>query len=249
MRERRELSIITYSSLRKNPLLVVVVITILSIFVAYVCFNILQSSAQVENELMSIGGGIAGFFVCFHLTKNLYLKLGGGSSVDDRITVLVEDHLEGFKVPEGFKKEVSTDFKFGIAYPKEWVFSRLPQMTVYGKGMDLENDVGFNIVIEDVSDADITNRDEFYESALQSAAILTNAEIIFSEIGIISNLRAIKWRLDTKMRGEIEMTSYQVGLLDERMNRLYILTFTTIPENFDRDRAIFDNIANTFRIS
>ena len=141
MIERRELRNITYSLLRKNPLLVVVVITILSVFVAYVCFYILKSSAQVENEQISLGGAIAGFFVCFGLARNFYLKLCDVSSKEE------ENPLEPIKLTLVFSGD------YPVSPPSQRIdYSNANCMyTVFSNGNPVFQRENVDIQFEDIS--------------------------------------------------------------------------------------------------
>lgn len=252
---------------RKSFLLVVGVLLILSLGAAVVLFYFLDSFAQVQNKGVSLGGAAAGFVVIFLLLRDTYFRVTSTErefknlSADEKIRILenqieqlITSKLDNFVIPEGYKPEVSKEFRFGFCYPEYWEFSRFPQQTQYGFARDLKSAerLGFarnvNVIIADISSQE-GELDKIYESNL--AAVLTlmpNAKLVFKEDFLFQGLAATKYRVDWVTNLGEQLALYQILVADKDRKNLYTLSFTTTQEDFDSSRVLFDNIAGTFRI-
>lgn len=167
--------------------------------------------------------------------------------------------LLNFNVPEGYIAEVSTidALAFGFCYPQHWVFSRFPKLIQYGSVSDVQSltDIGFkrnmNVCIEDISQNQISLK-ELYESGLQnilscfSKPKLVSKEENFIFQGLPAMRHTINWIPKTEVNKTL--TLYQIQVADKEKRKLYSISFTTLKEDFERSKVIFDNIANTFRI-
>jgi hypothetical protein len=127
-------------------LIVLVIIVILGLVTAYVCFGILNSSAEAEIQKYSVGGALAGALVTMSLSASVYLQFRKLSTQDDmkilldqnaelqemltrrdelkilrdQNTELQQKLLRGAPCPEGFVSEVAERAKLVIARPGEW---------------------------------------------------------------------------------------------------------------------------------
>jgi hypothetical protein len=167
--------------------------------------------------------------------------------------------LSDFRVPEGYSPEVSTipNLTFGFCYPKSWVFSPLPQQVVYGSAEDPHSphEIGFarnvNVVISDIS-AGQEPLNELYEACIRGPLLsLSRAKLVFRDDDFIfQGLRAIRFRMDWIPQDEEKraVALYRISVADKERKKLYHISFTTLKEDFDNARPIFDNIAATFRI-
>jgi len=113
-----------------KSLIALTIICLLSLFVTYILFKFLYSSASVEYKYFILGGAIAGFFVVYKmLDKTFYKLLNSGISLykkssTDKIKIL-EDKICDILFKEFNQKEppfrmqryINTDYKFSICYP------------------------------------------------------------------------------------------------------------------------------------
>lgn len=251
----------------RSFLFVVLVLLILSLVAAVVLFYFLDSFAQVQNKVVSLGGAAAGFVVIFLLLRDTYFRVTSTErefkklSTDEKIRrleaqieQLITSKLDNFVVPEGYKPEVSKEFQFGFCYPEYWEFSRFPQETLYGFARDLKSAerLGFarnvNVIITDINSWE-GELDEIYESCLANVlTVMPNAKLVFKENFLFQGLVARKYRVDWVTNLGEQLALYQILVADKDRKNLYTLSFTTTQEDFDSSRVLFDNIAGTFRI-
>lgn len=167
--------------------------------------------------------------------------------------------LLNFYVPEGYISEVSTinDLAFGFCYPHNWVLSRFPEHIQYGSVRDVQSveDIGFarnmNIDISDISQNQTPLKDLYEYAPQQTLPLLPESKLVSKgENFIFQGLPAIRYRIDwTPQTAEKKaLTLYQIQVADKEKRKLYVISFTTLKEDFERSKSIFDNIANTFRI-
>lgn len=261
---------INLSGERRSFLLVVGILLILSLGAAIVLFYFLDSFAQVQSRGVSLGGAAAGFVVIFLLLRDTYFRvtsterkfknLSAGEKIrrlETQIEQLIASKLDNFIVPQGHKSEISKEFQFGFCYPKDWDFSRFPQKTFYGFAVDLKSAEilgvarNVNIFIEDIEDISKEEGDlrEIYESSLAGGlAFIPNAELIFKEEFLFQGLPATKSRINYVTNLGEELALYQISVADKNRKNLYTISFTTTQGDFDSSKALFDNIASTFRI-
>lgn len=258
---------INLSGERRSFLLVVVILLILSLGAAVVLFYFLDSVAQVQSKGVSLGGAAAGFVVIFLLLRDTYFRVTSTErkfknlSADEKIhrletqiEQLIASKLDNFIVPQGYKSEISKEFQFGFCYPEDWQFSRFPQKTFYGLAAGLKSAeiLGFarnmNVFIEDISEMEGDLR-EIYKSSLANAlVIIPNTELIFEEEFLLQCLPASKWRINYVTNLGEELALYQISVADKNRKNLYTISFATARGDFDSSKALFDNIASTFRI-
>lgn len=258
---------INLSGERRSFLLVVGILLILSLGAAIVLFYFLESFAQVQSKGVSLGGAAAGFVVIFFLLRDTYFRVTSTERkfknlssdekihrLETQIEQLIASKLDNFIVPQGHKSEISKEFQFGFCYPEDWEFSRFPQQTFYGYAVDPKSAeiLGFarnvNIIIDDISKAEVDLR-KIYESGLAVAlAFIPNAELISKEEFLFQGLPATKRRINYVTNLGEELALYQIFVADRNRKNLYTISFTTTQGDFNSSKALFDNIASTFRI-
>lgn len=258
---------INLSRERRSFLLVVGILLILSLGAAVVLFYFLDSVAQVQSKGVSLGGAAAGFVVIFLLLRDTYFRVTSTErkfknlSADEqihrletKIEELIASKLDNFIVPQGYKSEISKEFQFGFCYPKDWEFSRFPQQTQYGFARDLKSAErlgsarNMNVIITDISSHE-GELDEIYESSLSMVSTcMSNAKLIFKEDSLFQGLAAMKYRVDWVTNLGEQVALYQILVADKGRKNLYTISFTTTQGDFDSSKALFDNIASTFRI-
>ncbi len=83
---------------------------------------------------------------------------------------------------------------------------------------------------------------------LESA--INQPRITFDQKGLYPGLPAMRHTINwiPKTEENKTLTLYQTQVADKEKRKLYSIFFTTLKEDFERSKVIFDNIANTFRI-
>lgn len=82
-----------------DPLWVIIIFSLISLFVAYITFGILQSTGVVKDERIQLGGAAAGFYAVFILFHLLY-----SSQMEKKTTRETEDSIFqiNFVFPDGY---------------------------------------------------------------------------------------------------------------------------------------------------
>jgi hypothetical protein len=269
------MSTVIPSNERKSYLFVVGVLLGLSLVAAIVLFYFLDSFAQIQNKGISIGGAAAGFVIIFLLLRDTYFKVPTSESTIENLSAdekikkyetmidqLVTSKFDNWVVPYGYNKEISREFQFGFCYPKEWKFSKFPQLTLYGAAIDF-NSVerlgvcrNVNLTFQDISGISIeenSNLHEIFNASMNGAiAMLPNSKLIFEDNFLFQGLPAKKYRIDyvanVSETQTLPLTLYQIAVADKERKNVFALSFTTTKEDFETSRSKFDDIAGTFRI-
>lgn len=242
---------------------VVLTLAAMGFLAAFGLFYVLDSAAEIENKGVKLGGAVAGFLVVFGVLQRTYFRQWREEreektqSADERIRALEEQiqdlvvaKLDNFIVPEGYEAEVSSEFSFGFAYPSDWDLAKFPKQTQYCFVVDpqpSEFSRNMNVVIVDISEYGGSLSDLF-QSDLQTALDTLNQSVLVSSEGFLfhgleASRRILNWR-----SGDHELSTYQILSVDGSRRNAYTITFTTTQEDFAKSRAVFDNIASTFRL-
>ena len=167
-----------------------------------------------------------------------------------------KEFLQTFVVPDGFRSEISSEFKFGFCFPKDWKFSRFPKSTQYGfildtgettdKKTDFVSNV--NVIITDISSYEGEIRDLLRAFADQELKITPNA-IRVSEGFILPGGRSgyhqmMDW-VDNEGR---DLSADQTFVVDKFAKTLFVITCTATHAEFEHVRKSFEDIISTFRV-
>jgi hypothetical protein len=167
-----------------------------------------------------------------------------------------EDLLDNFQVPEGFRPEISTDFKFGFCYPKNWRFVRFPQATQYGAAADPEHAKqakspiarNVNVIVVDIS-GNSGDVEELYKTyADQELSVTPNAKRTSAESFLFSGRPAFRQVLRWVDNSGKAIVADQIYVADRPAKNLYVVTFTAAEDDYAASKALFADIASTFRI-
>ena len=107
------------------------------------------------------------------------------------------------------------------------------------------------LVINDIGQSKADPGDIYEQGLQQVLRIFSKAKLVFKEGDFIfQGLPAMRHRIDWTPQAEEKqvISLYQIQVADEKRNNLYTISFTTLKEDFEKSRPVFDNIANTFRI-
>ena len=101
---------------------VIVVLALLALTVAYVCFEVLNSQADGESYGFVLQGAIAAWVVSFTLFTSVYLQFRKSDDKDlyERIEELQQKLIRGAPHPSGFETEVAERERIVLARPHEW---------------------------------------------------------------------------------------------------------------------------------
>src|SRR5215210_2195866 len=101
---------------------VIVVLALLALAVAYVCFKVLDSQADGERLGFVLQGAIAAWVVSFTLFTSVYLQFRKSDDKDlyERIEELQQKLIRGAPHPSGFETEVAERERIVLARPHEW---------------------------------------------------------------------------------------------------------------------------------
>jgi hypothetical protein len=105
-------------------LIIWLVIAIVGLVAAYLCFGILDSQASGKYQGYSVGGAIAGAIVSWSVLTSVYLQVRKSSNelqeYKKRVDELQSKLIRGAPRPEGFDTEVSERDRLVLARPKIW---------------------------------------------------------------------------------------------------------------------------------
>jgi len=105
-------------------LIIWLVIAIVGLVSAYLCFGILDSQASGKYQGYSVGGAIAGAIVSWSVLTSVYLQVRKSSNeleeYKKRVDELQSKLIRGAPRPEGFDTEVSERDRLVLARPKIW---------------------------------------------------------------------------------------------------------------------------------
>jgi hypothetical protein len=241
-----------------------IILISLSLSASYILFRVLDSVAEIKSKSISLGGAIAGFFIIFKLLERSYYKVFAQESklLDDidklkkenRELILKIGQLSNITIdcPSDYKTEISSDLKFGFAYPNHWDFIK-SKMIDYG--FIIENNyktkkivTNCSIVYIDANNSEnsldqiieVNIKDELYETP--------NSKIISDTTNIINGLSVRRLVVDWIDTNKMELTGYLNIFIDELNQRFIKVTFTCDRKEFHTQKISFDNIANTFKI-
>jgi hypothetical protein len=132
----------------------VVIIILVSLVVAWVCFNLLESSAEGTFQTWKLGGAFAGFVVTATLmasvARQLYKEITSDQIEDYKKQVqdLQNKLLRGATCPQGYVIDLDEKRKIVLSRPSSWV-SQYNVFFQYKEGRTKENDsvaANFNVI-------------------------------------------------------------------------------------------------------
>ena len=173
-------------------ILLVIIIAIVSGIIAYISFNILESSAEVKLQNWKAGGAFAAFIITFFVLTSVALQIYKQITSDkidqyrEQIQELQSKLIKGAPCPDGYIIDLDEKYKLVFARPNNWTpLNGLLYQYVnrVGPGNFDEN---FNVIYrnrEDISDVytrcgfgsfDPSNikKDELFENMLKLEEIV-----------------------------------------------------------------------------
>ncbi len=254
---------------RLYGIIFMIVLSCLSLGTSFILFQVLDSIAEVKSKSISLGGAAAGFYIIFKLLEKSYYKVFAQESKllidieelkkENKRLLLKIGQLTKIKVdcPDNYISEISSDLKFGFAYPDYWHFAKskfidycfVVEKPENNKGKTNDIVTNFSVVYIDTSEiendieeiSEIHIKDELYETP--NSKIIEKADNFIN--GIKVKKTTILW-IDDKRN---EFIGYLNLFLDEANQRIIKVTCTSLKHEFEMKKETFDNILNTFRIN
>ena len=106
-----------------HPIVIMIIIVLLSLFVAGVLFGLLSSSGVVTSAYAEFGGAAAGFFATLLLLRQWYSKM------EERDVAALKRQLDAitrqvgvppFELPASFESFIDHEHSMLFCYPSEW---------------------------------------------------------------------------------------------------------------------------------
>jgi hypothetical protein len=249
------------------------IIVILSLAVAFICFNILQSSAEATLQNWKLGGGIAAFLVTASFLSTTFItfyRLLTSEQIDEyrkRIQELETKLIKGAPCPLGYTIDIDEKHKLVFARPNEWepkggvLYAYLERR----KQDDLFT-ANFNVIYADQKD--VTAMYNWFDGTIESVQKLYESEmerieqeipqgVMSKEFVTIDSIKSIKYvntyDLPLQKQSESEEQKYltirQSGAMIyvARARGLYLFTFSDDRKDFLRSSEVFNNVILSIR--
>jgi len=114
-----------------DPLWVIIIISLISLFVAYITFGILQSTGVAKDERIQLGGAAAGFVAVFALINYAY-----NLQMDKKRKTEKEIRIEEIRIKE--QNDTESMYRINFLFPDGYE-ANFMQESVNGKYKILEN--------------------------------------------------------------------------------------------------------------
>lgn len=247
-----------------------------SLFSAYICFNILASSASASLNNWKFGGAFAGFIFTALLLSSIILQFYNKLSKDEteKYRVLADELrlklLKGTEAPPGYNVDVDDKFKLIFARPDSWT----PQGGILYQYIDKSKTgfyTNFNVTYNGQEEID----EDFTKNGLEVFNPSTDLEKLYDLArkntieglkGIIQNFEekslTMEWISIDNNRSQKYIHIYNAQFPDEsvkemcqvgvfiyvaRLKGIYIFTFSDISNEFLKSSEIFNTIINSIR--
>ncbi len=251
-----------------KPIVVVGILLVLSLATAFVLFYFFDSFAEIENKGVKLGGAMAGFVAIFFLLRHTYFKLVATGAIDSakfaqekiefleaQLTQALIGTLDNFVVPNGYRPEVSPEFRFGICVPESWIFIPFPELTLIGSAVDVAHakELGFarnvNINVTHVDASALEDKNILEQERNFMLSMLPESSLVVEEHFLCQGLPAYRKIINYHPRDRQELTGYQVQVVNPAQEQLLTITYTTLKDDFEKSRSTFENILGTLRLS
>ena len=199
-----------------------IVILGMSIFVAYICFNILDSFAEASLQNWKFGGAFAGFVFTASLMTSITLQVYKQMTTDriekyrDQIQELQTKLVKGAPCPEGYTIDIDEKHKLVFSRPQQWLpLNGILYQYIEKKDVSNISIANFNVIYQSEEDLslnlgiDLANLDiyKLYETVMNLSIenlkkllkLLQNANLenvnITQEFILVDNIKSLKWIL------------------------------------------------------
>lgn len=250
-----------------------IIIILISLFAAYICFHVLESSASGELKEWKLGGAFAGFaFTLVTLSPivmQIYKTLDSKQNEEYRRTIkeLEMKLIKGAQCPEGYSIDLDERHKVVFSRPDEWVpLGGLLYQYIDKKGTDNFH-ANFNVGYSDADDikvyspqffANPEDMESLYIKAVEmhiesvqkqipsyNRTSLSKEYIKIDEIKSMKYIHGYSVNLDGK--NTLDLTQIGVFVYVKKYHKLYAFTFSDDKTSFLKTSEIFSNIISSIR--
>jgi hypothetical protein len=267
-------SIVDENNRMKFALISGCIILGMSIFVAYISFNILGSSAEASLKNWKFGGAFAGFIFTASLLTSIIFQIYNHLTTDrttkfqEKILELQSKLIKGAPCPEGYEIDIDEKHKLVFARPEDWLpkggilYQYKGQKTFadfavhYKSEKDLSDQFKFDSgnVDFDALYMRMANLETLKEGITKGTpgAILENESLI-NETILVDELKSLKfifsYTLSIPDLGFIKAKIRQLGVITyvPRLKAVYAFAFTDIEQNFLKSSEVFNNVIKSIR--
>jgi len=224
-----------------EPLFIETTFFLLSLLAAFILFKFLKNYAHIKTSYGSFGGAVAAFIVIFLLLNYSYKEMAKYSSEPN------------FKIPHGFNRFISKDYKIGFGYPNEISIApyivQTPILLVYAKIIGTHNYFSVSVVNEkfDIIQAFRKRSTSINEFDQLLKDIIPKAHVVSIKECSVSGLTGFMVEYDNGILSGFEKNykSYIIYVPHPTYNFTYLISYQYPKDNPESAKVIFDKVMST----
>lgn len=253
-----------------------VIVISVSIFIAYISFNILDSSAEASLQNWKFGGAFASFVFTSSLLTSIIFQFYKQMTTDrietyrQQIQELQTKLIKGASCPPGYKIDLDEMHKLVFVRPTEWLPLNGIIYQYYNKTPSNGFSTNFNVVYNSKEDLAINYKllnigtfepasvevDKLYEyyakNEIKTVRQSLGAEnSTFSmEYILIDDIKSLKYIHIYTLQPEdekVQMCQSCVITYVPRLQALYMFTFSDLETNYTKSSEIFNTVISSIR--
>lgn len=248
------------------------IIVLISLFVAYVSFNILDSFAETQIQNWKIGGAFAAFIITASLLTSIILQVYDRILKDktefltEQVHELQNKLIRGATCPHGFVIDIDEKHKIVFARPGEWV----PRNgMLYAYISNVQNDKfkeNFNVIYRSKEDLEALSEflglnsanvfsDKVYDiiinyelDLLISSYSAEKIDSMLKEFIFIDGIKSLKATYSYMAKpSNIFLCQSIVLTYVPKFEAVYQFTFSDNMEDYQKTSEIFNNVITSIR--
>lgn len=246
-----------------------VTISVVSILMAYISFNILESSAEASLQNWKLGGAFAGFAFTASLLTSITLQFYKQMTTDqiskyrDQIQELQSKLIRGAPCPKECMIEVNENYKLIFARPKKWV----PEKDIIYQFAEKEGKACFRVallckhdLIEfyedqklgkfDPDDVDVDRLYDKYVAKEERTISEDSKKDSLKGHTLIDGLESLRWdypRTTTKEKEKMKFRHSEIFTYVPQSKALFVFRFDVEEEDYRKSSEILTNIIRSIR--
>lgn len=238
-----------------------------SVGVAYICFNILESSAEANLQKWKLGGAIAGLAFTATLTTSITLQFFKQMTVDqiskyrDQIQDLQSKLIRGAPCPKECMPEVNENYKLIFTRPQKWV----PENGIIYQFAEKKGSSRFRVVYEckhdllkfyedqklGKFDPDNVDVDRLYDeyAALFGRDIPEDAkEDSLKGHALVDSLESLRWDyITTRGKEKMRFRNSEIFTYVPHLKALFVFRFDVKEEDYRKSSEELTNVIRSIR--
>lgn len=253
-----------------------VIVISVSIFIAYISFNILDSSAEASLQNWKFGGAFASFVFTSSLLTSIIFQFYKQMTTDrietyrQQIQELQTKLIKGASCPPGYKIDLDEMHKLVFARPGEWLPLNGILYQYYSKTPTDGFSTNFNIVYNSKEDIAFyykyKNIGTFEPASVEVEKLYENyvtdgIETVRQNFGVenstfsqeyifVDGIKSLKYiHLYTFQPEEKKIQMCQSGIVTyiPRLQAVFIFTFSDLEKNYTESSEIFNTVISSIR--